>query len=227
MIVMRSLLTGARASLASVIIVAALGCRGERPSRAQMPADSVPVSVDTARIPQDSLSSRVDSTPKKDTPKLSAPMQQALDSYAPGFAPFSLDQYSPRMMQFFRPHDADPRDPLNQAEGDFNGDGVSDLALYGRDQTRELTIVLLSQPDRTYRVMPLEERPLSSYQHPARAFLRAVPPGPLEIPRGLEGIDSLPPPKTLPHDAVSVTGDGSGQLFYWTGSRFVAVTTGD
>lgn len=206
--------------------IVALGCRGERPSPAQMP-DSLPVSVDTARISQGSLRSQIDSAPRRDAPELSTPMQQALDAYAPGFAPFSVDQYSPRMIQFFRPNDADPQDPLNRAEGDFNGDGASDLALYGHDKNRELTIVLLSQPDRTYRVVPLEERPLSSYQYPAQAFLRAVPPGPLDIPRGLEGIDSIPPPKTIPHGAVSVTGQGSGQVFYWNGAHFVAVTTGD
>jgi hypothetical protein len=154
-------------------------------------------------------------------------MRKALDHYAPDFGPFSLEQYSPRLMEFFRPPGADPGDPLNRAAGDFNGDGVPDLALYGHDQTRELTIVLLSQPDKTYRVMPLKERPLSSYKYPAQAFLLADPPGPLEIPEGLEAIDSPPPPKTLPHGGVSVGGDGSSQLFYWDGSRFASVTTGD
>lgn len=208
-----------------IIGIVALGCRGERPTRTQMPA-SPPVASETLSSPTDTARPIHDSASAKAPPELPASMRQALDAYAPGFASFSLDQYSPRVMQYFRPNDAEPGDPLNRAEGDFNGDGVSDLALYGHDQTRELTIVLLSQPDRTYRVLPLEDLPLTP-PHPARTFLRAVPAGPLEIPSGLEGIDSIPPPKTLAHAAVSVIGDGSGRLYYWNGSRFVPVTTGD
>ena len=153
-------------------------------------------------------------------------MQQALRDYAPGLVPYSVEQYSPQMMQSFRPPDVDPKDPLNQARGDFNGDGVQDLALYGHQQARDLIVVLLSQADHTYKAIPLREWKVGP-EDKADAFLAAAAPGPLDIPEGLRDVESVPPPRTLPHGGIDIIYDGAGELFYWDGTRFVPVTTGD
>jgi hypothetical protein len=157
--------------------------------------------------------------------ELSAPKQSALDKVAPDFQRFSLSEYSPQVAEYSRPP---TNEPLNRADGDFNGDGIPDVALHGYDRTRELVIVLLSRSDSSYQAIPIGEWPLYHHDRGNATFIVATPAGPLEIPEGLRGIDTPPPPQTLPHGGVSIINDGqAGQLFYWNGSRFVAVTTGD
>src|SRR5437660_12464599 len=92
-----------------LIVAAALGCTGKHPDRA-------PARPDTLTGAKDSLPAQ-----KTYAWQLSPPMQQALRDYAPGVVPYSVEQYSPQMMQSFRPPDVDPKDPLNQARGDFHG----------------------------------------------------------------------------------------------------------
>ena len=159
-------------------------------------------------------------------PELSAPMKRALDAYAPGFQLFTVSNFTTQVVSYSQPP---TNEPLNRAAGDFNGDGVPDLALYGHDNSREMILVLLSVPDKTYKVFPLkEQQALPRQAHDLSVYITAAQPGPLEIPEGLTGLDTPPPPKTLPHGGVNIIYDGqAGELFYWNGSRFVLVTTGD
>jgi hypothetical protein len=207
-----------RVIVGCAIVASALGCsRGER-SRVAV-TDSAPARL----VPAPDAT--IDSAPKNARKELSPSMQSALDTYSPGFQLFALSEYTPQVAEYAKP----PQSlPLNQAAGDFNGDGVPDLALHGHDQTRELVVVLLSRGDSSYQAIPLAEFPLYHSARGNDTFIAAQPPGPLEIPEGLEGIDTPPPPATLPHGGVSLVADAqASQLFYWNGSRFVGVTTGD
>ena len=89
-------------------------------------------------------------------------MSVALDRFAPTFEPFSPTEYSPEIV---RDSASWRNEPPHQAKGDFNGDGLQDLALNGHDKTRELLIVILSQPDSSYRVYPLKEIALAADKH--------------------------------------------------------------
>ena len=200
------------------LMTSALGCT--RPERGRVAAtDSAPASS----IPAPHAT--VDSTPSQSRRELTPAMQSALNKYSPAFQIFALSEYTPHVREYAKPPKSEP---LNQAAGDFNGDGLADLALHGHDQTQELVLVLLSQPDSSYRVIPLAEFPLYHSDRGNDGFIVAEPPGPLEIPEGLEGVDSLPPPASLPHGGVSLVADGqASRLYYWNGSSFVGVTTGD
>jgi hypothetical protein len=141
------------------------------------------------------------------------PMRRALDAYAPSFRRFAASEYAER------------QDTTYRADGDFNGDGIGDVALYGRDSTRELLIVLLSQGDTLYRVIPLDERPMMVHEHGVYLALSTQPPGPLDIPDELKEADT---PKRLQHAAINVGyGQEAGELYYWKGDHFAKVATGD
>jgi hypothetical protein len=128
-------------------------------------------------------------------------MQRALDILVPGFEPFSLNEYSLQVAEYSRP----PKNELlNQASGDFNGDGIPDIALHGHDPSRELVVVLMSQSDSSYKAIPIAEWPLYHHNRGNDTFIVAALPGPLEIPEGLRGLDTHPPPQTLPHGGVSI-----------------------
>jgi hypothetical protein len=115
-------------------------------------------------------SSTTTSTDARIEPELKPAMARALDSYAPGFQRFAASEYAPRV------------DTTYRADGDFNGDSIPDVALYGHDKNRELLVVLLSAPDSSYRVVPIEDRKLEPFQSGVYIYMNTEPPGPLEIP---------------------------------------------
>jgi len=140
-------------------------------------------------------------------------MRLALDAYAPSFRRFAATEYAER------------QDTTYRADGDFNGDGIDDVALYGRDSTRELLFVLLSESDSVYRVVSIEDRPLMAFEHGVYIWLRTQPPGPLEIDPMLKEADT---PKRLQHPAINVFYDQqASELYYWKGDHFAKVATGD
>lgn len=146
-------------------------------------------------------------------PELSAPMKRALDAYAPTFRRFAASEFAER------------QDTTYRADGDFNGDGRTDIALYGRDSTRELLIVLLSQSDSVYRVVPLEDRPLMTFEHGVYIWINTQPPGPLDIDPMLTEADT---PKRLQHPGINVFYDQqASELYFWKDDHFVKVATGD
>jgi hypothetical protein len=143
-------------------------------------------------------------------------MQRAVESYAPDFQPFAASEYAAGV------------DTTSSARGDFNGDGVADVALYGHDDARELLFVVLSAPGARFNVVPLEEKPLAPFQNGAYIYLKTHPAGPLEIPAGLKALLDTVPPERLEYDAIDVGyGNEAGVLYYWNGQRFVKVVTGD
>jgi hypothetical protein len=146
-------------------------------------------------------------------PELPVPMRRALDAYAPGFRRFAASEYAER------------QDTTYRAEGDFNGDGIGDVALYGHDDSRELLLVILSEPDSVYRIVPIEDRPLILKAHEVFIALSTQSPGPLDIPDELKEADT---PKRLQHAAINVLyGQEAGELYYWKGDHFAKVATGD
>jgi len=143
-------------------------------------------------------------------------MVRALNGYAPQFHRFAASEYAPGV------------DTTYRADGDFNGDGVPDLALYGHDKTRELLFVLMSESDSVYRVVPIEDRTLMSFQSGAYVYLWTQPPGPLEIPEELKKNLDPKPPERLLYASINVGyGNEAGVLYYWNGKEFVKVITGD
>jgi hypothetical protein len=146
-------------------------------------------------------------------PELSVPMRRALAAYAPSFRRFAASEYAER------------QDTTYRADGDFNGDGIGDVALYGRDNTRELLVVLLSQSDSVYRVVPIEDRSLIIKAHEVSIALSTQPPGPLDIPDELKERDT---PSRLTHAGINVLyGQEASELYYWKGDHFAKVATGD
>jgi len=197
----------------SIIVGLACACTQEKQSSSAM-------------LTTDSTVPVIDSISSTAALELSAPMKRALDAYAPNFQLFTLSDFTTQVVSYSQPP---TNEPLNRAAGDFNGDGVPDLALYGHDNSREMILVLLSMTDKTYKVFPLkEQQALPRQAHDLSVYLTAALPGPLEIPEGLTGLDTPPPPKTLLHGGINIIyDDQAGELFYWNGSRFVLVTTGD
>ena len=156
---------------------------------------------------------------KKTQLELPQAMRTALDQFAPSFEPFSPAEYSRDVVTDSASWVANT--PY-QAKGDFNGDGLPDLALNGHDDTRELLIVLLSQPDSSYKVYPLKDigrQP--TYNHDVTLPLSAAPPG--------YALNAPPPhPERLPHGGIVVNyPPPTSAVFYWNGSSFVQFFGGD
>jgi hypothetical protein len=140
-------------------------------------------------------------------------MRRALDAYAPRFRRFAASEYAER------------QDTTYRADGDFNGDGIGDVALYGHDDNRELLLVILSESEGVYRVVPIEDRPLIINAHEVSISLSTQPPGHLDIPDELKEADT---PKRLQHAAINVLyGQEASELYYWKGDHFAKVATAD
>jgi len=186
----------------------AAGCTTGKQDQANPPAGDT---VTTAASP----------APRRIVPGLSEAMRSALDQFAATFEPFAPEEYNPELAAYSASRQ---NQLLYQAKGDFNGDGLADLALNGHDKTRELLIVILSQPDSSYKVVPLKEKarqPL--YNHDVGIFLTAIGPGPLNMSNG-----PLPRPDSLSYDGVVVNyGEAASEVFYWTGTQFLQFFTGD
>jgi hypothetical protein len=147
---------------------------------------------------------------------LTADMRRALDSYAPGFTTFSKHEYAAGV------------ENSSQAGGDFNGDGIQDVALYGHDQTRELLLVVLSDGRGRFGIVPLQERKLIPFEHGVFISLMSRPAGPLELPEELKALTDPKPPSHLKYAGIDVTyGNQAGELYYWNGHQFSKVVSGD
>jgi hypothetical protein len=190
-----------------VTLVVALAC-----SRNEKKPDSAQV-VDTER---GIAASATKSSTTRIEPDLVPAMARALERYAPGFQRFAATEYAPRV------------DTTYRADGDFNGDNVPDVALYGHDNNRELLLVLLSAPDSAYRVVPIEDRKLEPFQSGVYVYINTEPPGPLDIPSEFKKTLEPRPPERLAYAAINVLyGNEGGVLYYWNGKEFVKVITGD
>src|SRR5258706_6823232 len=141
------------------------------------------------------------------------PMAKALNGYATHFVQFGADEYAPNM------------DTTTRVESDFNGDARRDVALYGHDTTRELLIVLLSKADTLYRVYPVRESRLEPFPSGVTLSLGVQPAGQLKLPGMLREVNT---PRSLKYPALEVNfGHEASAIYYWDGTRFVKVVTGD
>lgn len=205
-----------RPALHPFIVGVAVACAvGDKPQidTSKIVASSS-VSVANSASAKPSLSS---STPPASAtriePELPVPMRRALDAYAPRFRRFAASEYAER------------QDTTYRADGDFNGDGIGDVALYGHDDNRELLLVILSESEGAYRVVPIEDRPLIINAHEVSISLSTQPPGHLDIPDELKEADT---PKRLQYAAINVLyGQEAGELYYWKGDHFAKIATGD
>jgi hypothetical protein len=149
-------------------------------------------------------------------PELTPAMLRALIVYTPHFQRFAASEY------------AQHTDTTYRADGDFNGDAIPDLALYGHDETRELLLVLLSEADSTYRVVPISASKLEPFQNGVSIYLNTEPPGPVEIPAEFKKTLEPKPPDRLAYAAINVFYDSEASvLYYWNRKEFVKVITGD
>ena len=193
--------------LCVLVFFVALGCaRNENTGDSTRLAET---NKATATNTTTSLATRIE-------PGLKPTMVHALEAYAPGFQRFAASEY------------AQHADTTYRADGDFNGDAIPDLALYGHDQTRELLLVLLSGPDSTYRVVPIRASKLEPFQNGVYIYLNTEPPGALEIPAEFKKTLEPKPPDRLRYAAINVFYDSEASvLYYWNGKEFVKVITGD
>jgi hypothetical protein len=189
-----------------LLLCAAIACAGNDTRRTDQSADSRKAHAADSFTPS---ANRIEPEPNR-------AMLRALKAYAPGFQRFAASEYAQRV------------DTTYRADGDFNGDGLPDLALYGHDSTRELLFVLLSRPDSNYRVIPIEDRKLEPFKNGVYVYLRTEQPGPLDIPAEFKRTIEPKPPERLRYAAIGVLyGNEAGELYYWNGKQFVKILTGD
>ena len=206
-------LLGFQSLVAGFALACAVGDKTRADSPKAVASSSVTVVGTTASSTPLASSATPPASGTRIEPKLSVPMRRALDAYAPTFRRFAASEYAER------------QDTTYRADGDFNGDGIGDVALYGRDNTRELLIVLLSGSDSVYRVVPIEDRLLMAFQNGVYISLSTQPPGPLDIDPMLKEPDT---PKRLERPGINVFyGQEASELYYWKGDHFAKVATGD
>lgn len=88
---------------------------------------------------------------------LPEPMKAALRQYDPSFTPFTYRDYHP---DIFQTYDFNKKQSLFAVIGDFNGDGIQDVALHGRSQGRTVIVCILSKEGKfeALEVTPTEPR---------------------------------------------------------------------
>jgi|GEM_PF-4828593 len=152
---------------------------------------------------------------------------KALLTYDSSFQCWSETDYSISLIRFFK--FSGSAAPF-AAIGDFNGDGLTDVALHGSTRASEVVIVVLSKIREPYQVQQIKRSP--------KPALRACPPGNQEC--GLDTFVRMTPrgthftgafaghPLTLKHDAFQVEcWEKSAELYYWKGGKFHTYIKGD
>lgn len=129
--------------------------------------------------------------------KPSSAMAAALKAYNPDFVPWTIADFPPKRIEHY-PYSANS---LPYAvKGDFNGDGITDLALAGHDKTKNRTVVLLSVSASSYSPVALTDinccSSSTSVLTPSEILIKAK--------KGEEyyASDYDSDPTVLPHDAI-------------------------
>jgi hypothetical protein len=89
--------------------------------------------------------------------------KEALHRYDPSFKIWAQDDYLPTLIKLYQ---FSPRQTPFAVIGDFNGDGISDVALHGRNNSNDLVVAVLSsgqgfkvvEIDRSSLTIPEKER---------------------------------------------------------------------
>jgi hypothetical protein len=151
-------------------------------------------------------------------------MERAPLRVAPDFGHLHLSDFRLDIQGFAPPTEASA---LFAALGDFNGDGRMDVALHGRDSTRALIVVLLTEAD-SVRVVTLNDRPLALDRGmPRGEYISLVRRGviPADTIDG-DGYEKVP--VRLDRDAFElVYWQKASTLYYWRNGRFVEWITRD
>lgn len=82
-------------------------------------------------------------------------VEDALDRYNRDFEMWSADDYRGRLAEY----DFSPRQTPWAVVGDFNGDGIEDVAIAGRDDRDALVVLILSTGRGRYRAVELAHEP--------------------------------------------------------------------
>jgi hypothetical protein len=155
---------------------------------------------------------------------LTLPMLRALDAWEPSFRPWQDRDYDWKIwcLQHF-PKDQAPF----AAIGDFNGDGLPDVALHGRSGRQEVVVVLLSESSGAYAVHQVVRFGVSSLpQEPSQRRLDTF----VELTRaGTHFTGAFAGhPLTLRRDAFQfVICEKAAELYFWDGDKFERYVTGD
>lgn len=144
-------------------------------------------------------------------------LQAALDSVAPGFVPHGLDTYGDWISSGYslQCHQA-PSAVL----GDFNADGVSDLAAAGRSDGRGVSLVLISSPEGYLVAAESRSSSIPGAGTQITYYVRAEP-GVIDSPMEL---DSL---VLTGHGLHVIIEEKASTLFYWRDGQWREYVTGD
>jgi WD40 repeat protein len=149
--------------------------------------------------------------------RLDDALQAALDSIAPGFEPYGLETYanwiaSGYSLQCYQAPSA--------VLGDFNGDGVSDLAAVGRSGDQEVDLVLLSSTDGYVVAREGRRNGVRGVGSSISYYVRQEPG---EITSSWEP-DSLVLTTHAVHDII---GEKASTLYYWLDGQWREYVTSD
>jgi hypothetical protein len=143
--------------------------------------------------------------------------QTALEHAAPGFTPWTLDDYHQDIRQGYT-------FTMRQAPwaviGDFNGDGTADVVIDGYTSTEELRVVVLSQSGGP-RVLTLVSGPRQHTLQSRAEVLQFVAPG-------VVGTNFTDATKLIFTDAFNVYyWEKAGVMYYWEDGHFHEFATSD
>ncbi|TMB24260.1 MAG: hypothetical protein E6J59_00585 [Deltaproteobacteria bacterium] len=161
---------------------------------------------------------------------LPKPMKKALDRFNPKFTVWRERDYCSWYAK-----ECTTRQTPFAVIGDFNGDGVLDVALHGHDEHRGLIVTVLSK-DGKFVVVPIDKGGVTDPREDGEweenkkvceglTFYLRLLKGPVQFPAYVYN-DELPPseqvgPLDLRTDGVMLgISDKGGVLYYWDGRVF-------
>jgi hypothetical protein len=141
----------------------------------------------------------------------------AIDRAVPGFNSWRLADYHSDVRQFYL---FTMREAPWAVIGDFNGDGVDDVAMDGYTATKELRIVVLSHGGQS-QVLTLEAGGRTPNAESRYEVLQFVAPGKV-------GTNFSDDTKLIFTDAFNVYfWEKAGTMYYWEGDHFSLFGTSD